>query len=88
MTDSRNRMKVHSKNQIRDLNGKKRRIFLSDEPHNARECRRDHILRGGGVEGGMMKRCPVESTLASYPVFSRLRRQKTDSSQEIKRIGL
>jgi hypothetical protein len=35
MTLSRNRMKVHSKNQIRDLNGKKRSIFLSDEPHNA-----------------------------------------------------
>jgi hypothetical protein len=28
-------MKVHIKNQIRDLNGKNRTIFLSDEPHNA-----------------------------------------------------
>ena len=82
MTSSRNRMKVHIKNQIRDLNGKKRRIFLSDEPHNARECRRDHILRGGGVEGGMMKLRRVESTLASYPVFSVYDVRKTDSLQE------
>ncbi len=35
MTVSRKRMKVHTKNQIRDLNGKKRSIILSDEPHNA-----------------------------------------------------
>lgn len=76
------RMKVHIKNQIRDLNGKNRTIFLSDEPHNVSECRRDHTLRDGGVDGGMMKPRQVEFTLASYPVFSVYDVRKTDPLQE------
>lgn len=38
MSISRNRLKVHTKDQIRDLNGKFQPIFLSDTPQNAQQC--------------------------------------------------
>lgn len=34
----RNRLKVHTKDQIRDLNGKMRPIFSGDTPQKARQC--------------------------------------------------
>ena len=38
MSILRNRLKVHTKDQIRDLNGKLRPIFLSDAPQKAQQC--------------------------------------------------
>ena len=84
MTISCNRMKIHTKKQMRERKGKKRIIFLGDEPQSAWECRRERMLGGGGGEGGMMKVRRVESTLASYPVFS----VSDDKKPDYKRIGL
>lgn len=38
MSNLRNRLKVHTKDQIRDLNYKMRAIFLRDTPQKARQC--------------------------------------------------